>query len=77
MGYMHVYRVGNSRGEAPLGKVSRLLNGEGIDCEELGDQCPESGCQASVAATGNDQATIATASKPVAATTEPVEQQIE
>jgi len=44
MGYMQVYRVGDSKGDAPLGKISRLLNGEGIDCEELGNQRPENGC---------------------------------
>lgn len=44
MGYMQVYRVGNSRGESPLGKISRLLNGEGIDCDDLGDEDPENGC---------------------------------
>lgn len=44
MGYMQVYRVGNSRGDSPLGKISRLLTGEGIDCDELGNQRPETGC---------------------------------
>lgn len=44
MGYMQVYRVGNSRGESPLGKISRLLTGEGIDCDDLGDDQPENGC---------------------------------
>lgn len=44
MGYMQVYRVGDTKGDAPLGKISRLLNGEGIDCEELGSQRPKTGC---------------------------------
>ena len=44
MGYMQVYRVGNSSGESPLGKISRLLTGEGIDCDDLGNMRPESGC---------------------------------
>ena len=44
MGYMQAYRVGNSQGEAPLGKISRLLTGEGIDCDDLGDSQPENGC---------------------------------
>ena len=44
MGYMQVYRVGNSRGDSPLGKISRLLTGEGIDCDELGHQRPDTGC---------------------------------
>ena len=44
MGYMQVYRVGNSRGESPLGKISRLLTGEGIDCDDLGDDRPANGC---------------------------------
>lgn len=44
MGYMQVYRVGDSKGDSPLGKISRLLNGEGIDCEELGNQRPDTGC---------------------------------
>ena len=44
MGYMQVYRVGNSSGESPLGKISRLLTGEGIDCDDLGDANPNSGC---------------------------------
>ena len=44
MGYMQAYRVGNSSGEAPLGKISRLLNGEGIDCDDLGDAQPQNGC---------------------------------
>ncbi len=43
MGYMQAYRVGNSRGESPLGKISRLLS-EGIDCDDLGDTQPENGC---------------------------------
>jgi len=41
---MQVYRVGNSGGESPLGKISRLLTGEGIDCDDLGDVRPENGC---------------------------------
>ena len=44
MGYMQVYRVGNSSGESPLGKISRLLTGEGIDCDDLADEDPENGC---------------------------------
>lgn len=44
MGYMQAYRVGDSRGEAPLGKISRLLTGEGIDCDDMGDGQPENGC---------------------------------
>ncbi len=44
MGFMQVYRVGNTSGEAPLGRISRLLTGEGIDSEELGNQQPENGC---------------------------------
>ena len=41
---MQVYRVGNSSGESPLGKISRILTGEGIDCDDLGDHRPNSGC---------------------------------
>ncbi len=44
MGYMQAYRVGDSSGESPLGKISRLLTGEGIDCDDLGDADPENGC---------------------------------
>lgn len=44
MGYMQAYRVGNSRGESPLGKISRLLTGEGIDCDDLGETQPANGC---------------------------------
>jgi len=44
MGYVQVYRVGNSGGESPLGKISRLLTGEGIDCGDLGDVRPENSC---------------------------------
>ena len=44
MGYMQVYRVGDSSGESPLGKISRLLTGEGIDCDDLGDSRPDNGC---------------------------------
>jgi hypothetical protein len=44
MGYMQAYRVGNSGGESPLGKISRLLTGEGIDCDDLGDDRPDNGC---------------------------------
>ena len=44
MGYMQVYRVGNSSGESPLGKISPLLTGEGIACDDLGDDRPDNGC---------------------------------
>ena len=44
MGFMQVYRVGPTAGEAALGKISRLLTGEGIDSDDLGDQRPDTGC---------------------------------
>jgi hypothetical protein len=44
MGFMQVYRVGDTSGDSPMGKISRLLTGEGIDTDDLGDRQPESGC---------------------------------
>ena len=44
MGYMQVYRVGGERAESAMRKISQLLTGEGIDCDELGEQRPDMGC---------------------------------
>lgn len=44
MGYMQVYRVGANEVDSPLNKISTLLNGEGIDCMDLGNERPQSGC---------------------------------
>ena len=44
MGFMQIYRVGETGSGSPMGKISRLLVGEGIDTEELGDQRPQTGC---------------------------------
>ena len=44
MGFMQVYRVGDTSGDSPMGKISRLLTGEGIDTDDLGDRQPDSGC---------------------------------
>jgi hypothetical protein len=44
MGYMQVYRVGSSVADSPLNKISTLLNGEGIDCVDLGNERPQTGC---------------------------------
>lgn len=44
MGYMQAFRVGGKNPESALRKVSLLLTGEGIDCDELGDERPEVGC---------------------------------
>jgi hypothetical protein len=44
MGYMQVYRVGGTRSESALKKISLLLTGEGIDCDELADNRPQMGC---------------------------------
>ena len=38
MGFMQVYRVGDTSGDSPMGKISRLLTGEGIDTDDLGDR---------------------------------------
>lgn len=44
MGYMQVYRVGTSVTDSPLNRISTLLNGEGIDCVDLGSGRPQVGC---------------------------------
>ena len=44
MGYMQAYRVGGNSAESAIRKISLLLTGEGIDCDELGDQRPDIGC---------------------------------
>ena len=44
MGYLQVYRVGSNEANSPLNKISTLLNGEGIDCEDLGNARPQTGC---------------------------------
>ena len=44
MGYLQVYRTGSNEANTPLSKVSTLLNGEGIDCDDLGDERPQTGC---------------------------------
>lgn len=44
MGYMQAYRVGGNNADSAIRKVSLLLTGEGIDCDELGDQRPDIGC---------------------------------
>jgi len=44
MGYMQVYRVGANEADSPLNKISTLLNGEGIDCADLGAERPRAGC---------------------------------
>ena len=45
MGYMQAYRVGGGKNpDSAIRKVSLLLTGEGIDCDELGDDRPEIGC---------------------------------
>ena len=44
MGYMQVYRVGSNEPDTPLNRISTLLNGEGIDCMDLGNERPRSGC---------------------------------
>ena len=44
MGYMQAFRVGGKNPESALRKVSLLLTGEGIDCDELGNERPEVGC---------------------------------
>ncbi len=45
MGYMQAYRVGGGKNpDSAIRKVSLLLVGEGIDCDELGDERPEIGC---------------------------------
>ena len=44
MGYMQVYRVGTNATDSPLNKISTLLNGEGIDCVDLGVERPQMGC---------------------------------
>jgi hypothetical protein len=54
MGFMQVYRVGTTGGEAALGKISRLLTGEGIDSEDLGRTQPENGCVLIDLNTGED-----------------------
>jgi len=44
MGYMQAYRVGGNSADSAIRKISLLLTGEGIDCDELGDQRPDIGC---------------------------------
>ena len=44
MGYMQAYRVGGNSADSAIRKVSLLLTGEGIDCDELGEQRPDIGC---------------------------------
>ncbi|OGG56854.1 MAG: hypothetical protein A3F84_10695 [Candidatus Handelsmanbacteria bacterium RIFCSPLOWO2_12_FULL_64_10] len=44
MGYMQVYRVGANEADTPLNRISTLLNGEGIDCVDLGNERPRTGC---------------------------------
>ncbi|MCZ6633683.1 MAG: hypothetical protein O7G87_09775 [bacterium] len=44
MGYMQVYRVGGEKAESPMRKISQLLTGDGIDCDELGEFRPDVGC---------------------------------
>lgn len=44
MGYMQAYRVGGNSAESAIRKISLLLTGEGIDCDELGDHRPDIGC---------------------------------
>jgi hypothetical protein len=44
MGYMQAYRVGGNSAESAIRKISQLLTGEGIDCDELGDERPDIGC---------------------------------
>lgn len=44
MGYMQAYRVGGNSAESAIRKISLLLTGEGIDCDELGDERPDIGC---------------------------------
>ena len=44
MGYMQVYRVGGEKADSAMRKISQLLTGEGIDCDELGDLRPDMGC---------------------------------
>ncbi len=41
MGYMQAYRVGGGTNpDSAIRKISLLLTGEGIDCDELGDDRP-------------------------------------
>ncbi|MDA0745642.1 MAG: response regulator [bacterium] len=64
MGFMQVYRVGTTGGDSALGKISRLLTGEGIDSEELGSRQPENGCVLIDLMAGEDNVRKAAAAVP-------------
>ena len=66
MGFMQVYRIGDTGGgaDSPLGKISRLLTAEGIDSEQLGDQRPQTGCALIDLSAGEDLVRRAAATVP-------------